>query len=164
MMGAQGATASRVAEVFLCCLQCMLCCLENFLKYMNKNAYFQCAIIFGSNLCCSAREAFFLILHNAARVGALTIICGVVAFTGKVFIALERNMLIVGIIRVVGTKDTVAADNIQWDIILCLYRTIFSFLYGKYTFQIREHYTLRSNTRFDFPCLEKPCLFLEKTV
>jgi hypothetical protein len=81
MMGAQGATASRVAEVILCCLQCMMCCLENVLKYMNKNAYIQCAI-FGSNLCCSAREAFFLILRNA------TFICGVVAFIGKVFIAL----------------------------------------------------------------------------
>jgi choline transporter-like protein 2/4/5 len=87
MMGSQGATASKVAEVILCCLQCMMCCLENFLKYMNKNAYIHVAI-FGSNLCCSAREAFFLILRNAARVGALTILCGVVAFIGKFFIAL----------------------------------------------------------------------------
>lgn len=79
--------ANKVAKVILYCLQCVMCCLDNVLKYVNKNAYIQCAI-FGSNFCCSAREAFFLILRNAARLGTLTIICGVVAFIGKVFIAL----------------------------------------------------------------------------
>ncbi len=80
-------TGGRVAEVIICCLQCVMCCLENFLKFVNKNAYIQCAI-FGNNFCFSAREAFFLILRNAARLGTLTVICGVVTFIGKVFIAI----------------------------------------------------------------------------
>jgi len=77
----------RVAETILCCLQCVLCCLENFMKFINKHAYIQCAI-FGNNFCYSARESFFLILRNAGEVGTSTIICGLVVFIGKIFIAI----------------------------------------------------------------------------
>lgn len=55
------------------------------MRFINKNAYIQTAI-FGSSFCTSAKEAFFLILRNAARVGAITYVSGGVVFVGKVFI------------------------------------------------------------------------------
>jgi hypothetical protein len=68
------------------CLQVVLCCLDKAIKFLNKNAYIQVAI-FSTNLCVSAREAFFLILRNAARVGTLGVICEILVFVGKIFIA-----------------------------------------------------------------------------
>lgn len=55
------------------------------MRFINKNAYIQTAI-FGSSFCTSAKEAFFLILRNAARVAAISYVSGGVVFVGKVFI------------------------------------------------------------------------------
>ena len=41
------------------------------MRFINKNAYIQTAI-FGTGFCTSAKEAFFLILRNAARIAAIT--------------------------------------------------------------------------------------------
>mmetsp|Transcript_37605 Transcript_37605/g.80219 ORF Transcript_37605/g.80219 Transcript_37605/m.80219 type:complete len:658 (-) Transcript_37605:105-2078(-) len=76
---------SSIAKAILCCCQCCFYCLEKCMRFINKNAYIQTAI-FGTNFCTSAKEAFFLILRNAARVGAITYVSGGVVFVGKVFI------------------------------------------------------------------------------
>merc|ERR1719265_2246873 len=76
---------SSIAKAILCCCQCCFYCLEKCMRFINKNAYIQTAI-FGSSFCTSAKEAFFLILRNAARVGAITYVSGGVVFVGKVFI------------------------------------------------------------------------------
>jgi len=55
------------------------------MRFINKNAYIQTAI-FGSSFCGSCKEAFFLILRNAARVAAISYVSGGVVFVGKVFI------------------------------------------------------------------------------
>mmetsp|Transcript_627 Transcript_627/g.1147 ORF Transcript_627/g.1147 Transcript_627/m.1147 type:complete len:656 (-) Transcript_627:236-2203(-) len=74
-----------IAKAILCCLQCCFWCLEKCMRFLNKNAYIQCAI-FGSSFCKSSKEAFFLIMRNAARIGAITYVSGGVVFVGKVFI------------------------------------------------------------------------------
>jgi len=76
---------SSIAKAILCCCQCCLYCVEKCMRFMNKNAYIQTAI-FGSSFCTSAKEAFFLILRNAARVAAISYVSGGVVFVGKVFI------------------------------------------------------------------------------
>jgi len=55
------------------------------MRFINKNAYIQTAI-FATSFCTSAKEAFFLILRNAARVGTITYVSGGVVFAGKMFI------------------------------------------------------------------------------
>lgn len=76
---------SSIAKAVLCCCQCCFICLEKCMRFINKNAYIQTAI-FGSSFCTSAKEAFFLILRNAARVAAISYVSGGVVFVGKVFI------------------------------------------------------------------------------
>mmetsp|Transcript_23549 Transcript_23549/g.51009 ORF Transcript_23549/g.51009 Transcript_23549/m.51009 type:complete len:660 (-) Transcript_23549:216-2195(-) len=76
---------SSIAKAVLCCCQCCFYCLEKCMKFINKNAYIQTAI-FGSSFCTSAKEAFFLILRNAARVAAISYVSGGVVFIGKLFI------------------------------------------------------------------------------
>jgi len=76
---------SSIAKAVLCCFQCCFYCLEKCMKFINKNAYIQTAI-FGSSFCTSAKEAFFLIMRNAARIAAISYVSGGVVFVGKVFI------------------------------------------------------------------------------
>lgn len=54
----------------LCCCKCFFWCLENFLKFINKNAYIMCAV-HGKNFCKSARDAFSLLMRNIIRVVVL---------------------------------------------------------------------------------------------
>lgn len=77
---------SSIADCLLCCCQCCLWCFEQCIKFLNKNAYIQTAI-FGTPFCTSAREAFFLILRNFARIGAVSYVSGAVLIIGKLFIS-----------------------------------------------------------------------------
>jgi len=79
-------SGNRLMIAVLACLQCFMCCLEKCMKFINKNAYIQTAI-FGTSFCQSAREAFFLILRNIARVGTLSAVSEVVVILGKIFVA-----------------------------------------------------------------------------
>ena len=76
---------SSLAKAVLCCLQCVVFCFERFFKFINKNAYIQTAI-FGTSFCTSAKEAYCLIMRNAARIIAITYVSGGVVFVGKIFI------------------------------------------------------------------------------
>lgn len=76
---------NRVAKVILMAIQCCLWCIEKCLKFINKNAYIQTAI-FGYSFCKAAREAFCLIVRNALRISAVSLVGTLVLFIGKVFI------------------------------------------------------------------------------
>lgn len=76
---------NKIAKYLLCACQCCLWCLEKCMKFLNKNAYVQTAI-FGSSFCKAAKDAFFLILRNILRVGAVTLVGSFVTFIGKVFV------------------------------------------------------------------------------
>merc|ERR1712146_519946 len=57
---------NRVASCVLRIVKCFLWFLEKCIKFLNKNAYIQIALL-GKPFCTSARAAFWLILRNAAR-------------------------------------------------------------------------------------------------
>jgi len=77
---------NKCGQCILCCCQCCLSCFENFLRFINKNAYIQTAM-FGTSFCTSAKEAFFLILRNARRVASLSYVSALMIFVGRIFIA-----------------------------------------------------------------------------
>eukprot|EP00980_Cylindrotheca_fusiformis_P012449 scaffold3054_cov129-Cylindrotheca_fusiformis.AAC.13 len=81
----------KLAEVLFCCCTCCLCCLEKCVQFINENAYIQCAI-FGTPFCESGRKAFFLILRNAARIGAVSYVSAAVLIVGKIFISAVTTM------------------------------------------------------------------------
>lgn len=76
---------NKLAEILLCGCACCMWCLDNFLRFLNKNAYIQTAI-FGYGFCRSATEAFYLIARNAGKIGALTYVTQAVGIVGKLFI------------------------------------------------------------------------------
>jgi hypothetical protein len=67
-----------VCKIFAYCLWCF----EKSVKFLNKNAYIQVALL-GTGFCTSAKNAFFLILRNAVRFGVLGTLGFVVHFIGK---------------------------------------------------------------------------------
>jgi len=81
---------SKPLKIILSCLSCCMWCLEKFLKFINKNAYIQTAI-FGTSFCTSSRNAFFLILRNAARIGAVSVIGEFITLVGKFFICVATG-------------------------------------------------------------------------
>ena len=81
-----------IANCLLCCCQCFFCYLESCMKFINKNAYIQCAI-FGTPFCQSGRKAFFLILRNAFRIAAVSYVSAAVLIIGKLFISSVTTVL-----------------------------------------------------------------------
>lgn len=71
----------------LCCCKCFFYCLENFLKFINKNAYIMCAV-HGGSFCKSARDAFSLLMRNIVRVVVLDKVTDFLFFLSKVLISL----------------------------------------------------------------------------
>merc|ERR1711920_813195 len=70
-----------VLKVFTCCLWCF----EKSVKFLNKNAYIQVALM-ATNFCTSAKNAFWLIARNAVRFGVLGSLGFIVHFIGKYLI------------------------------------------------------------------------------
>ncbi|KAL4476085.1 hypothetical protein ABPG74_009818 [Tetrahymena malaccensis] len=71
-----------------CCIKCCLCCLrcfENFIRFINTNAYIMIGLS-GNSFCTSAKDAFFLISRNAAQFSITQGIGRIFVFFGKFFI------------------------------------------------------------------------------
>lgn len=76
---------SSVAKVILKVIHCCLWCVEKFMKFVNKNAYIQTAIM-GHSFCKAARTSFTLLLKNVFRVTAVSVVSEFILFIGKLFI------------------------------------------------------------------------------
>merc|ERR1711965_523216 len=76
----------------ICVLRCCMWCVENCMKFLNKNAYIQIAI-YGYSFCTAARTAFFLILRNVARIFAVNRASAIVTLLGKFFIPVVTTFL-----------------------------------------------------------------------
>eukprot|EP00164_Ancoracysta_twista_P000960 GFYU01001257.1.p2 GENE.GFYU01001257.1~~GFYU01001257.1.p2 ORF type:complete len:682 (+),score=229.41 GFYU01001257.1:660-2705(+) len=79
-------TVKKVWGYIACVFRCCLWCLEKCMKFINRNAYILIAV-YGKGFCSSAKQAFFLILNNAARMAAVNLIGDFLLFLGKVIVA-----------------------------------------------------------------------------
>jgi hypothetical protein len=70
---------NKVMEMICKCLAYCLWCFEKCVKFLNKNAYIQVALM-GTNFCKSAKEAFKLILRNAVRFAVIAAMAHLVHF------------------------------------------------------------------------------------
>lgn len=86
------AQKNKVMVLVLKAVQCFLWCVEKCIKFLNKNAYIQIAIL-GKNFCRSAKAAFFLIARNFARFGVVATLGSIIHFLGFVFIMVLTVLL-----------------------------------------------------------------------
>ncbi|KAK5616769.1 hypothetical protein CRENBAI_022436 [Crenichthys baileyi] len=77
---------NALTRFLLHCLSCCFWCLENFIKFLNTNAYIMIAI-YGQNFCRSSREAFDLLMRNIVRVVVLDNVISFLLFLGKLVIS-----------------------------------------------------------------------------
>jgi len=83
---------NKVAKFIMCCLKCCFWCLENFIKWLNRNAYIMVAI-YGKNFCASAKDAFKLLMRNVLRAAVLDRIVDFVLLMGKLVVTLGMGAL-----------------------------------------------------------------------
>ena len=86
------AQKNRIVVLILKVLQCLIWCFEKCIKFLNKNAYIQIALM-GTNFCTSAKKAFFLILRNALRFGTVAILGSMIHVIGIMFITAGTAVL-----------------------------------------------------------------------
>jgi len=87
-----GAQKNRVMVLVLKVLQCCIWCFEKCVKFLNKNAYIQTALM-GTNFCTSAKKAFHLILRNILRFGTMAVLGNVIYGIGFVCITVGTTTL-----------------------------------------------------------------------
>ncbi|XP_076321156.1 choline transporter-like protein 2 isoform X1 [Tachypleus tridentatus] len=73
---------NKVVKVLMCLCKCCFWCLENLVKFISRNAYIMIGI-YGKNFCTSAKDAFFLLMRNIARVVVLDKVVDFLLFLGK---------------------------------------------------------------------------------
>lgn len=84
---------NEVTKAIICCCRCFCWCLENFLRFINRNAYIMTGI-YGENFCKSARKSFFLLMRNIIRV--------VIVDKVTDFLLLASKLVVVGTTTAVG--------------------------------------------------------------
>jgi hypothetical protein len=83
---------NRVAALVMRVVQCFLWCLEKCIKFLNKNAYIQIALL-GKPFCRSAKNAFALIMRNMLRFGWVALLSGIINFIGLAFIVIASAVV-----------------------------------------------------------------------
>lgn len=63
-------------------MRCVLKCFDEYIKFINKNAFIQCALK-SENFCGSAKAAFWLIMRNAGRFSAASVVGWIMMMLGK---------------------------------------------------------------------------------
>ncbi|XP_022918127.2 choline transporter-like 1 [Onthophagus taurus] len=83
------------SECASCGLKCCICCfycLENFLRYLNQNAYTVVAID-GANFCAAAKTAFEVLVSHALEVATINSIGDFILFLGKCLVTAVTGMV-----------------------------------------------------------------------
>ncbi|XP_075239429.1 choline transporter-like protein 1 [Convolutriloba macropyga] len=88
------------------CMFCCLWCLENVLKFINRNAYIMTAI-YGYHFCKAAKRGFELLLSNAVRVVAINTVGDFCLFLAKI--------MVVFAVVFIGIKITESNEEIEVD-------------------------------------------------
>lgn len=82
---------------FKCC-QCFFYCLENFIRYINHNAYTIIAIE-GTDYCFSAKVAFKTLTSNTLRIVTINTVGDFIIFLGKIIVTASASIFSVYLIR-----------------------------------------------------------------
>jgi len=92
LLASQAKAKNKVMATILKCLAYLVWCFEKAVKFLNKNAYIQIAIM-GTDFCKSAKNAFFAVLRNAARFAVISVLGAGIHVLGKAFIVVTTLVL-----------------------------------------------------------------------
>ncbi|KAF2898519.1 hypothetical protein ILUMI_07651 [Ignelater luminosus] len=108
-------------KVMMCCCKCFFWCLENFIKFINRNAYIMCAI-HGKNFCVSAKDAFGLLMRNVVRVLVLDKVTDFLIFLSKILVTAGVTCIAYAafVTDIVDIKQSELNYNLVPVIIICI--------------------------------------------
>lgn len=87
------AQKNRVMVYIFKCVQCCIWCFEQCIKFLNKNAYIQIALL-GTPFCTSAKKAAFLVARNFLRFAAVLAMSGLISAIG--FVCMTVGTAVIG--------------------------------------------------------------------
>lgn len=123
------AQKNKVMVIVLKVVQYCLWCIEKCIKFLNKNAYIQIALL-GKNFCTSAKNAFQLWMRNFARFGAVMALGTILHFLGFVFITSGTAILGYFILQAMHSKVTPVIPMIAYIAIGYLCSRLFMNVFG----------------------------------
>eukprot|EP00004_Rigifila_ramosa_P004664 TRINITY_DN15147_c0_g1_i1.p1 TRINITY_DN15147_c0_g1~~TRINITY_DN15147_c0_g1_i1.p1 ORF type:complete len:618 (-),score=145.68 TRINITY_DN15147_c0_g1_i1:69-1922(-) len=91
-------SGNKALEYVLCVVQCLVSCVERFLKFFNRNAYIMIAV-YGGSFCGSARRAFKLIVNNVVRVAIVSWVGEYIMLLGKFGVSVTSGLLASAVLR-----------------------------------------------------------------
>ncbi|XP_063713972.1 choline transporter-like protein 1 [Symsagittifera roscoffensis] len=99
---------NAIAKFVFKCMFCCLWCLENIIRFINRNAYIMTAI-YGYHFCKAAKRGFTLLVSNAVRVVAINTVGDFCLFLAK--------LMVVFAVVLIGIKITESNEEIEQDAI-----------------------------------------------
>jgi len=129
-------------KAVLCCCKCFFWCLENFIKFINRNAYIMCAI-HGKNFCVSAKDAFSLLMRNVVRVVVLDKVTDFLLFLSKLLV----TAIVTGMAYAVFVTDIVDINQseLNYDFVPVIIVAIGTFFIATVFFSV---FTMAVDTLF----------------
>jgi len=115
---------NKLLSLIFKCLGYIVWCVEKCVKFLNKNAYIQIALL-GKKFCFAAKDAFWLIFRNALRIATAAMVSPIVYLFGYLTICLSTTF--VGYILV----TTWFADDISTPYGVCVIYLIEGYVCGK---------------------------------
>jgi len=123
------ASQNKVVKCLLKAMQYCLWCFEKCLKFLNKNAYIQTALM-GTNFCTSAKNAFYLIVRNALRFAVVATLGGILHFLGFIFIMVATTVLGYFILAELHSEVTPVAPILAYVAISYLVAKLYMNVFG----------------------------------
>jgi len=71
-----------VFKAVTCCIRCVLCMLDAYVKFITKNAFIQCAL-HNTGFCVSAKNSFFLIIRHVGKFTSAGAVGWIIMMLGK---------------------------------------------------------------------------------
>ncbi|XP_026725806.1 CTL-like protein 2 isoform X1 [Trichoplusia ni] len=121
----------------MCFCKCFCWCLENFLKFINKNAYIMCAV-HGQNFCKSARDAFSLLMRNIVRVFVLDKVTYFLFLLSKALISIGVGLAVYYLQQWNFVYELTQGERLHNDLIPAIILSIATYLICTIFFNVYE--------------------------
>ncbi|GBP87263.1 CTL-like protein 2 [Eumeta japonica] len=128
----------------LCLCKCCFLCLENFLKFINKNAYIMCAV-HGNNFCKSARDAFSLLMRNIVRVVVLDKVTDFIFFLSKLLISIGVGIAVYYLLQWTYVYEVTGGEHLHYNYVPAIILSIATYLITTIFFNV---YSMAVDTLF----------------
>eukprot|EP00899_Mesostigma_viride_P018836 jgi/Mesvir1/26954/Mv20673-RA.2 len=128
---------NALLKYFMYCLRCCLWCLEQIVKFINRNTYIIIALK-GSSYCKSANRAVQLIVGNVLRVATVNIVGDILLFLGKLCVAAGCGLIAFAMCNTDRYTDPTRDTYLSSPLFPVAFSVLAAFLIASIFFQVYE--------------------------